>query len=117
MTAVLVRPTGIVVDRCDADGVWFDARELDAICAAAAERKGVRLSARAASEAGGIAMDVALTMPETVYFGAEAIGGAIVDASGNSSVAELAGDALVGASEAGSGVFESLGELLGALFD
>ena len=154
MTPLLVRPSGVVVDRCDADGVWFDAQELDAICAQAARRKGVRMPARAAAVVGGVgvvaaaaagaaaafavadaaepspsgrgntALDVALEMPETVYFGAEALGGAVSDAADVTGVAEVAGDALEGATglaegavEAGSTVLETLGELLGALFD
>lgn len=153
-----VPPSGVVIDVCDSDGVWFDARELDAICAAAAKRKGVQLPARAATGAtvlaaaaagaatalavadmsssddrssDNIAVDMIATAPETVYFGAEAIGGAVSDAVGGPDVsdvaegasdlagaaAEGAGD-LVGAGvEAGSTVLDAVTGLLGALFD
>lgn len=158
---VRVQPSGVVVDRCDAHGVWFDARELDAICAHAAARKGLKLPARAATVAGagsavltaaaagaaaalavaavsedegaegtarGVVADALVTMPETVYFGAEAVVGAVADstvaadaadAAGDlaSGAADVAGDVASGAAEAGSSVLETLTDLLGALFD
>lgn len=150
---MLVRPTGVIVDQCDAHGVWFDARELDVICAEVAQRKGVKLPARAAAVAGGAAvataaagvaaalavaeatdsgpggrqtplLDIALEMPETVFYGAEAVGGAVSDAVEATDVGEVATGVFEGgadlaseAAEAGSGVLEVVVELLGALFD
>ena len=144
----LTVPPGVVVDRCDAHGVWFDARELDTICAAVARDKGVRVPARAAASVSGtqvavlaaaaagaatalavadapgsqqgpspgaLAGDALLTMPETVYFGAEAAAGAVSDVAGD--VAEGAATVAEGAAEAGSSVLETLTDLLGALFD
>lgn len=154
MAPLITRPSGVVVDRCDAHGVWFDARELDAICAEVAKRKGVRIPARAAAVVGAgavvtaaaagaaaalavadasspeqpgggnTALDIATEMPETLYFGAEAAGGAVSDAVDGSAVADAAGDALEGAAglaegaaEMGSGVLEAITGVLGALFD
>ncbi len=157
-----VPPSGMVVDACGTHGVWFDAHELDAICAAAAQRKGLKVPARVAAGAtvlaaaaaaaatavavadmsssddassgtspGDVALDMGLTAPETVYFGAEAVGGAVSDVVGGPDLgdaAEGAGD-LVGAAaegagdwveagvETGSTVLEAVTGLLGALFD
>lgn len=159
MAVCVVQPSGVVVDSCEADGVWFDARELDAICAAAAKRKGIRLPAGAAavgasvlavaaagaatafavagtsssspSNTENVALDMLMTAPETVYFGVEAVGGAVSDLAGEAAVggavegaSDLAGAAVEGAGdvadvavEAGSGVLDVVTGLLGALFD
>ena len=45
MPPVWVPEAQVMVDRCAEHGVWFDHSELDAICRAAASRKGVSLDA------------------------------------------------------------------------
>jgi len=137
---VLVRPPGVVVDRCPADGVWFDVRELDAICAEAAKRKGIAVPARAAAVAGAglaataaagaavalavaestgsnrespgsVAVDIVTQMPETVYHGVEAVGSVMPDADAASEVAGGMAEVAGGVAEAGGGMLEGAGEL------
>ena len=137
MDVRMVQPSGVLVDACQAHGVWFDTRELDAICTAAAQRKGLRLPVRMEvaggtvlaaaaagaaaafavadaeptgrdSSSGNIALDTVLTAPETVFFGAEAAASAVNDAAGGIDV----GDAVEGAGEVAGGALEGAGELV-----
>jgi hypothetical protein len=145
MAPLLTRPAGVVVDQCAEHGVWFDARELDAICAEVAKRKGVRVPARAAAVVGAgavvataaagaaaalavadasgspqpgrgnVALDIATEMPETVFFGAEAAAGAVSDAVDGSDIADAAGGALEGAAGLAEGAAEAGAGVLEAI--
>lgn len=141
MAPLITRSCRVVVDRCDEHGVWFDARELDAICAEVAKRKGIRVPARGAAVVGAgavvaaaaagaaaalavadtrspaqpgqrnVALEVATEMPETIYFGAEAAAGAVSDAVEGSAVA----DVLEGAAGAAEGAAEAGSSVLEAI--
>ncbi len=115
----------VVLDRCDAHGVWFDRAELDALVAHARAGAGSGGLAVAGGIAGGLALGVGAAQSEaqgtsgedTFATSVDAVSVAmpVVDAAGE--LAAGAGEVVVAGAEATGGVLEGIGEAVGAIFD
>jgi hypothetical protein len=120
---------GIVIDRCDAHGVWFDRSELDQLVASAHGRGETRDGVGVGLAVGGVAVGTVATVAamqspsstsERVDTGIEAVGTIadglpLVDAAPEiaAGAGEAASAVLEGGAEAAGGVFEAIG----AIFD
>ena len=122
----------VVIDRCDAHGVWFDRAELDALVAHARAGAGSGGLAIAGGVAGGLALGAIATgvavgaaqseaqgtsSEDTFATSVDAVSVAmpVVDAAGE--LAAGAGEVVVAGAEATGGVLEGIGEAVGAIFD
>lgn len=122
----------VVIDRCDAHGVWFDRAELDALVAHARAGGGPGGLAVAGGIAGGLAIGaiatgVALDAAQSESRGtsdadtfatsvdAVSVAMPVVDAAGE--LAAGAGEVVVATAEATGGVLEGIGEAVGAIFE
>lgn len=135
MPPVWVPEAQVMVDRCAEHGVWFDHSELDAICRAAAQRKGVSLNALprvgvgAAVGAGAVVAAAAASAaaayavadsqkPRSTTTASDVVGEVLLEMPetvyfGAEAAVETAADVAVGAGvEIGSGV-QGLGETAG----
>lgn len=121
------RARDVVVDRCDAHGVWFDRAELDTLVAHA-RAHGPSGLAVAGGAAGGLVLGaVALEAAQVETRGtsgedtfatavdAASVAAPVVDAAGE--LAAGAGELVVAGAEATGGVLEGIGEAVGAIFE
>jgi Zn-finger nucleic acid-binding protein len=121
------RAREVVIDRCDAHGVWFDRAELDSLVAHA-RGTGPSGLAIAGGVAGGmvlgaVALDAAQletrgTSGEDTFataVDAASVAAPVVDSAGE--LAAGAGELVVAGAEATGGVLEGIGEAVGAIFE
>lgn len=114
---------GVVIDRCDAHGVWFDRAELDHLVAHARQVHGGGSGiATGAAVVGGVAVvagaaAIAEGQRQSSSPIADAAGTAVEAAADVLPVVDAAPEIGAAAAEVAGGVFEGVSEAVGAIFD